>query len=142
MAHIGDILNILAMVGVLLVGVFGIGRKKKKMSEQGDMPPVDPSSEEGGKNIFERGGTFDTWQTILETVMSPPPAAAEPSEQKPKETVVQADLVPRAAEEQVKPSRRADPPPQDDREREIIRMDTADDARRAFIYSEIFQRKY
>jgi hypothetical protein len=117
-----EFIQILIFVGAMVIAVVGQSAKNKKK-------PVMPSSGEVLEDIFP------DIEATQEPMDMPSPQPIRPEVKAPKRTSRQSKPAPR----QVIPST---PPPASPKPTQKIRISTREEARRAFIHSEIFNRKY
>ena len=124
-----DILYIVIMAAVLVGGLFSKGKKAGRKSANAPTPILDEHWPTGIPDEW----LSDEEQTAPQ-VAAPPVPPAPPATERKQRTV--------AAQVKAQPKRIPNPPRPADHPQERITLDTAEEARKAFIYSEIFQRKY
>ena len=117
-----DIIQILIFVGAMVIAVVGQSAKNKKK-------PDTPSPEEVLEDLFPE---IEVQEKPVET---PSPEPLRPEVKSYKRTFQHAKPVIRKTE----PS---EPLPASTKSKQKVRISTRQEARRAFIHSEIFNRKY
>jgi hypothetical protein len=117
-----DIIQILIFVGAMVIAVIGQSAKSKKK-------PDNPSPEEVLEDMFPE------IEVVQEATETPSPEPLRPKVKAPKRTSRHTKPVPRPAVTNT-------PPPAPAKSDRKIRISSPQEARRAFIHSEIFNRKY
>ena len=139
--EIGDIL-IYILGGIFLLG--GLLRKRKKTAQQ---QQVFQDEELEAEPVFSGQGVqdFDDWLMGKETVVQSKPIPVMPEKKVVKNQnadIFSSSRVREKAVPQAKPQNISGLMVHNNNNNLNIELNTAEDARRAFIYSEIFQRRY
>ena len=129
-----DILYIVIMAAVLVGGLFSKGKKAGRKSANAPTPVPDEHWPTGIPDEWQSDDEQTAPQMTAPQVAAPPVPPAPPATERMQRTV--------AAQVKAQPKRVPNPPRPADHPQERITLDTAEEARKAFIYSEIFQRKY